>query len=60
MLKDGWKSVGKVFVMAIIIDLIYQLIVLKWFYPFEAVLVAFILAIVPYLIVRGPVNRIKR
>jgi hypothetical protein len=60
MLRDGWKSVGKVFVIAIIIDLVYQFIVLRWFYPFEALLVAAILAFVPYLIIRGPVNRIAR
>jgi hypothetical protein len=60
MFRDGWKSVGKVFVIAIIIDLVYQLIVLRWFYPFEALLVAAILAFIPYLIIRGPVNRIAR
>jgi len=60
MLRDGWKSVGKVFVIAIIIDLVYQLIVFRWFYPVEALLVAAILAFVPYLLIRGPVNRIAR
>ena len=60
MFRDGWKSVGKVFVIAIIIDLVYQLIVLRWFYPFEAFLVAAILAFIHYLIFRGPVNRIAR
>lgn len=60
MFFDGWKSVGKVFVIAIIIDLVYQLIVLRWFYPFEALLTAAILAFVPYLIIRGPVTRIAR
>lgn len=58
MLKDGWKSVGKVFLAAMLLDIIYQLIVERWVYPFEVVLVAFILAIVPYLILRGLVNRI--
>lgn len=58
MLKDGWKSVGKVFIAAMLLDVIYQLVVQRWVYPFEAVLVAFILAIVPYLTLRGPVNRI--
>src|SRR3990172_9613330 len=48
MLRDGWKSVGKVFVIAIIIDLVYQIIVFRWFYPLEAVVVAAILAFVPY------------
>jgi hypothetical protein len=58
MLRDGWKRVGKIFVIAIIIDLVYQWIVLRWFYPFEALLVAIILAFIPYLLVRGPVNRL--
>jgi hypothetical protein len=60
MLRDGWKSVGRVFVLAIVMDAIYQFIVERWFYPGEAVVVAITLAIVPYLLVRGPVNRIVR
>jgi len=60
LLRDGWKSVGRVFVFAIIIDLVYQWIVLRWFYPGEALLVAAILAFIPYLVIRGPVNRIAR
>ena len=59
MLKNGWKSVGKVFILAIVLDVVYQLIEHRWtVYPGEAVLVAIILAIVPYLLIRGPVNRI--
>ena len=60
MLKDGWKSVGKVFILAIVLDVIYQLIELRWIYPGEAIIVAIILAIVPYILVRGPLNRILR
>ena len=60
MLRDGWKRVGKVFLMAIIIDLVYQWIVSRRFYPFEALLVAIILAFIPYLLIRGPVDRIAR
>jgi hypothetical protein len=60
MLEDGWKSVGKVFILAIVLDCIYQVIVLRRIYPGEALLVAMILAIVPYLLVRGPVNRVAR
>jgi hypothetical protein len=58
MLQNGWKSIGKVFILAIVLDVIFQLIVLRWVYPGEALMVAVILAIVPYLLVRGPVNRI--
>jgi hypothetical protein len=61
MLKDGWKSIGKVFVLAVVLDIVYQLIEHRWsVYPGEAILVAIILAIVPYLLVRGPINRIVR
>jgi hypothetical protein len=60
MLKDGWKSVGKVLVLAAVLDVIYQIIEQRWVYPGEVVLVAIILAIVPYILVRGPVNRVAR
>ena len=58
MTRDGWKSVGKVFVLALVLDVVYQIIVLRFVYPGEAVIVAFVLAIVPYLILRGLVNRL--
>jgi hypothetical protein len=58
MLRDGWKSVGKLFVVALLLDLAYQFIALRFVYPGEAIIVALVLAIVPYLIVRGPVTRI--
>lgn len=60
MLKDGWKSVGKVFILALVLDVVYQIIVLRFVYPGEAIIVAFVLAIVPYLILRGLITRIAR
>jgi len=58
LLRSGWKSIAKVFTMAVVLDVVYQLIVNRWVYPLESVIVAFVLACVPYLLVRGPVNRI--
>jgi hypothetical protein len=58
LLHDGWKSIGKVFILAVALDCIYQAIELHWIHLFEAILVALLLAIIPYLLVRGPVNRI--
>ena len=58
LLREGWKAVANVFVMAVIIDAIYQVVHLRWFYPLEAVIVAVVLAFVPYLLIRGPVGRI--
>jgi hypothetical protein len=60
LLREGWKAVTKVFVLAAIMDLIYQYLVLGWLYPVAALFVAFSLAFVPYLLLRGPVNRIAR
>ena len=60
MIKDGWKSVGKVFLLALVLDVVYQIIVSRFVYPGEAIIVAFLLAIVPYLILRGLVTRLAR
>src|SRR5918993_20546 len=60
LLREGWKSIARVFVLAIVVDVIYQLMFLKWVYPLELILVAILLAVVPYLLIRGPVNRIVR
>jgi hypothetical protein len=60
LLQSGWKDVGKVFIIAMLIDAVYQVIVIRWLYPGELVVVAILLAIVPYLLVRGPLNRILR
>ena len=57
-LKDGWKSVGRVFILAVVLDAIYQWIVLHYFYVGEAIIVAIVLAIVPYIIIRGIITRI--
>jgi hypothetical protein len=61
MLEEGWKSIGKVFTLAVVLDIVYQLIEHRWtVYLGESILVAIILAIIPYLLVRGPINRIIR
>ena len=60
MVKDGWKSVGKVFVLAMILDVVYQLIATAFRLSGEVIVTAFVLAIVPYLLLRGFVTRIAR
>ena len=59
-LRDGWKDIARVFVFAIVLDAIYQAIVLRWFYPGEAVITATVLAILPYALLRGPAARVAR
>lgn len=57
-IKDGLKSVGKVFILALVLDVAYQIIEMRFVYPGEALIVGFILAIMPYLVLRELVNRI--
>jgi hypothetical protein len=59
-LRHGWQDIGRVFVAAIVIDAIYQAIVLRWFYPGEALVTAVVLAILPYALLRGPAARVAR
>jgi hypothetical protein len=57
---ETWKAVLKVFVMAVVLDCVYQFIVFRWVYPFEAMFTATILAILPYVLLRGATNRVGR
>ncbi len=60
MIKHGWRSVGRVFYLALVLDVIYQIIELRFVYPGEAIIVAFVLAVVPYVILRGLTSRLAR
>ena len=58
LLRQGWKDIAKVFIAALVLDVIYQLKVVGMVYPGEAIVVAFLLAVVPYLLLRAPVTRL--
>jgi hypothetical protein len=60
LLRNGWKSIGKVFTIAVLLDVIYQWIVSRSLHLFDSAVVATTLAIIPYLLFRGPVNRLVR
>ena len=59
-IRDGWKSIRKVFAAAFLVDVIYQVIELQWIFMGEALLMAEVLALVPYALLSGPANRIAR
>jgi hypothetical protein len=56
--RETWQDVGKVFVTAAVVDVLYQIIVQHRVYPVQALIVAVILAVLPYLLIRGPLTRI--
>lgn len=58
LVREAWKSVGRLFIMAVAIDLIYQGIQLGGLRPLQAVFVGVLLGLLPYLVLSGPANRI--
>src|SRR3954465_110747 len=56
LMRQGWKDVGNVFLIALVLDSIYQVMVHSGIYALELLLTATILALVPYVIVRGLVT----
>ena len=56
-IKHGWKSIGRVFLFALVLDFVYEVTGQPAVYPDEAIIVAIILAILPYLLLRGLVTR---
>jgi hypothetical protein len=57
---SAWRDIGRLFTFAFILDVVIELIMFRWIYPFESLSIAFALACIPYALVRGPVNRIYR
>ncbi|BAU65345.1 hypothetical protein STA3757_27270 [Stanieria sp. NIES-3757] len=58
LLQDGWKGISKVFILALVLDFIYQFIALRSLNLMTAVIVACFLSIIPYALLRGPFNRL--
>ena len=58
LLRSGLKDFGRVFIIACVLDTVYQLLALKTFYPGQMLIVAVVCAIVPYFLVRGPILRL--
>ena len=59
-LREGLNATARIILLGIVMDAMYQIIVLGRFYPGEAVIIALLLAYVPYLLIRGPAARIAR
>jgi len=59
-LLEGGKAVARVIALGVVMDLVYQLLVFRRLRPLELVVIVLALAFVPYLIFRGPMNRIAR
>ncbi len=60
LLRDGWRGISKVFCVACVLDVVYQVIELRGLRPGQTVIVAAVLAVLPYALLRGPVTRLVR
>jgi hypothetical protein len=60
ILRSALKDIGKIFIVAVVLDTVYQIFVLRSFYVVQSLIVAVVCAIVPYVLIRGPVNRVSR
>jgi hypothetical protein len=58
LLWEGIISTARILILGVVMDSVYQWLVLKTFYPGQAAVIAILLAFVPYLLLRGPIERI--
>jgi hypothetical protein len=59
-LNEGLIATARVILLGLCMDVIYQFIAFDTFHPAEAVIIAGLLAFVPYLLLRGPIARVAR
>jgi hypothetical protein len=60
LLREGWRDVRVTFALAALVDVLYQRSTQGWIDPVAVLLAALLLAVVPYLLLRGPVARVVR
>ncbi len=59
-LLEGLRSTTRILLLGLAMEMLYQFKVLHTFYINEAIVVIFVLAFLPYLLLRGPIERIAR
>lgn len=57
LIRDGWRQIRMVFTVAFVLDVVYEIMVFRWVYIGQALIVAVCLAMIPYLCVRGMTTR---
>lgn len=57
--REGVTATARILLLGVVMDVIYQIRTLGGFrYPAEAFVIAVVLGFVPYLLLRGPIERI--
>ena len=60
LIRSAAKDIWRVFMVALVLDTVYQVAVLRFLYVVQLLIVAVVCAVVPYVLVRGPVTRVAR
>lgn len=60
LLRDGWQDIARLYVAAVAMDVVYELFVFHWIYPIQSLVVAAVLAVPSYFLIRGLANRLTR
>ena len=60
LLRSGLKDVGRILIVAVVLDTAYQVFVLRALHIIQLLIVPVAFAIVPYVLIRGPVTRLTR
>jgi hypothetical protein len=58
--REAVKDIGAVWMFACVLDTIFQVVEFGRVYPGETLLVASLLAVLPYAVIRGPVQRLAQ
>lgn len=58
LVAEGVHAVLRVIILAIVMDVAYQVMVFRRMYPGEIILVVLVLAFLPYVLWRGAANRL--
>lgn len=60
LLHTAVEDIGGIFIVAVVLDTTYQILVLRAFYIIQMLIVAVAFSIVPYVLIRGPITRLTR
>lgn len=60
LLREDLGATARILFLGLSMDAIYQFVAFRAFYPGEALIVVFGLAFIPYLLIRGPAERIAK
>jgi hypothetical protein len=59
-IRQGLQATSKIILLAVVLDVTYQITVLEEFYPGEALIVGLTLGLVPYMLIPGLAARFAR